>query len=186
MGFPRQEYWSELPFPTSRGSIQPRSQTLVSCTGRRNLYHWATSQSEVEMDVAPPCPTLCNTMGYTVHGILQARILEWAAFPFSRDLPNPGIELRSPALQVDSLLAELQGKSKLLDSWCNFSDSDVLRVVMKASQPLRHLSQRCYITGLRSHSKTRNLKFDSGLWIPSSALLHSTLLSTPPFFFFFG
>jgi len=39
-------------------------------------------------------------MDYTVHGILQARILEWVAFPFSTDLPNPGIEPRSPALQV--------------------------------------------------------------------------------------
>jgi len=34
-------------------------------------------------------------MDYTVHGILQARILEWVAFPFSRDLLNPGIEARS-------------------------------------------------------------------------------------------
>ena len=30
-------------------------------------------------------------MDYTVHAILQARILEWLAFPFSRDIPNPGI-----------------------------------------------------------------------------------------------
>ena len=50
-------------------------------------------------------------MDYTVHGILQARILEWVAFPFSKDLPNPGIEPRSPALQ-DSLPAEPQGKPK--------------------------------------------------------------------------
>ena len=51
-------------------------------------------------------------MDYTVHGILQARTLEWVAFPFHRDLPNPGIEPRSPALQVDSLPAEPQGKPK--------------------------------------------------------------------------
>ena len=37
-------------------------------------------------------------MDYTVHGILQAGILEWVAFPFSGDLPKPGIEPRSPAL----------------------------------------------------------------------------------------
>ena len=42
----------------------------------------------------------------------QARILEWVAFPFSRGLPNPGIEPRSPALQADSLPAEPQGKPK--------------------------------------------------------------------------
>ena len=49
-------------------------------------------------------------MVYTVHGILQARILEWVAFPFSGDLPNPGIEPRAQALQADSLPAEPQGK----------------------------------------------------------------------------
>ena len=38
------------------------------------------------------------------------RILEWVAFPFSRDLPNPGVEPVFPALQVDSLPAELSGK----------------------------------------------------------------------------
>ena len=42
--------------------------------------------------------------------IFQARILEWVAVPFSRDLPNPGIKPRSPALQADSLPAESQGK----------------------------------------------------------------------------
>ena len=76
-------------------------------------------------------------MDYTAHGILQASVPEWAAFPFSRgssqprdqptlqadylpaeppgkpkntDLPDPGIELGSPALQADSLPAELLGK----------------------------------------------------------------------------
>ena len=34
--------------------------------------------------VAQPCRTLCNPTDYTVHGILQARILERVAFPFSR------------------------------------------------------------------------------------------------------
>ena len=62
------------------------------------------------MKVAQSCPTLCDPVDYTVHGSLQARILEWVAFPFSRDLPNPGIEPRSPALQADSLPAELSGK----------------------------------------------------------------------------
>ena len=42
--------------------------------------------------MAQSCLTLCDPMDYTVHGILQARMLEWAAVPFSRDLLNPGIE----------------------------------------------------------------------------------------------
>ena len=34
-------------------------------------------------------PTLCDPMVYTIHGILQARILEWVAFPFSRGSSQP-------------------------------------------------------------------------------------------------
>ena len=40
---------------------------------------------KVKVKVAQSCPTLCEPMDYTVHGILQARIVEWVAFPFSRD-----------------------------------------------------------------------------------------------------
>ena len=39
---------------------------------------------------APSCPTLCDSLDYTVHGTLQARILEWVAFPFSRGSSRPG------------------------------------------------------------------------------------------------
>ena len=51
-------------------------------------------------------------MDYTVHGILQARILEWVAFPFSRGSSQPRIEPRSPTLQAASLPAEPPGKPK--------------------------------------------------------------------------
>ena len=42
-----------------------------------------------EMKVAQSCLTVCDTMDSTVHGILQARILEWVAFPFSRGSSQP-------------------------------------------------------------------------------------------------
>ena len=58
------------------------------------------------MKVTQLCLSLCDPMDYTVHGILQARILEWVAFCFSRGSPQP----RSLALPVDSLPAEPQGK----------------------------------------------------------------------------
>ena len=38
----------------------------------------------IKVKVAQSCPTLRDPLDYTVHGILQARILEWVAFPFSR------------------------------------------------------------------------------------------------------
>ena len=55
------------------------------------------------MLVTQSCPTLCDLMdcsppGSSVHGILEASILEWVAIPFSR----PGIEPGSPELQADS------------------------------------------------------------------------------------
>ena len=61
--------------------------------------------------IVQSCLTFCDPMhcsmpGSSVHGILQARILEWVAIPFSRDLPNPAIKPRSPALQVDSSQSE--------------------------------------------------------------------------------
>ena len=70
----------------------------------------AAASEKVKVKVTQSCPTLCDPMDYTVHGILQARILEWVAYTFSRDLPDPAIKHGSPAWQVDSLPAELSGK----------------------------------------------------------------------------
>ena len=72
------------------------------------------------------CPTLCDPMdcsplGSSVHGILQARILEWAACPPPGDLPDPGIEpesLSSPALAGGLPLA-LPGKPSTTRSLCS-------------------------------------------------------------------
>ena len=52
-------------------------------------------------------------MDYTAHEILQARVLEWVTFPSPGDLPNLGIESRSPALQADSVPAELSRKATM-------------------------------------------------------------------------
>ena len=41
------------------------------------------------MQVAQSCPTLCDPIDYTVHGILQATVLEWVDFPFSRGSSQP-------------------------------------------------------------------------------------------------
>ena len=62
MGFSRQEHWSGLPFPSP--------------------------MHENESEVAQSCPTLrdpmdCSLPGSSVHGIFQARVLEWGAIAFS-------------------------------------------------------------------------------------------------------
>ena len=78
-------------------------------------YRVFSDHSESESEVTQLCQILCDPMncsppGSSVHGILQARILEWIAISFSRDLPDPGIEPRSPALREDALTSEPPGK----------------------------------------------------------------------------
>ena len=65
----------------------------------------AESEEELSVSVcsvARSCPILCDPIDCSppdssVHGILQARILEWVAIPPPGDLPNPDIEPVSPA-----------------------------------------------------------------------------------------
>ena len=117
MGFSMQEYWSGLPFPSPgdlpHPGMEPRSPELQadsltseppgnhSIPNNKNIFLTLTSKWQgkflifcwlgdwSEVKVAQSCPTLCNPMDYTVHGILQARIMEWVAFPFSRASSQP-------------------------------------------------------------------------------------------------
>ena len=74
-----------------RASSTPRNWTCISCIDRQILYHWAirkwkwkwSESKSLLSDSLPPHGL------YTVHGILQARILEWVAFPFSRGSSQP-------------------------------------------------------------------------------------------------
>ena len=79
----------------------------------------------MKVKVAQSCPP-CNPMDYTVHGLLQARTLEWVAFPFSRGSSNPGVKPRSPTLQGDSLPAEPQEKPTIsLSKGTNYDYTNV-------------------------------------------------------------
>ena len=60
------------------------------------------------MNVAQSCPTLCDPTQSV--GFSRPEYSSGQPFPSPGDLPNPGIKLRSPALQVDSLSAEPQEK----------------------------------------------------------------------------
>ena len=79
-----------------------------------NQYRFTKSESEVTQS----CPTLCDPVdfslpGFSVHGILQARVLEWVPFPSLGDLPDPGIKPGSPALEADALTSEPPGKPQV-------------------------------------------------------------------------
>ena len=81
----------------------------------RDLNGWDGREIQEGGDVcvlvAQSCQTLWEPIdwgspGFSIHGILQARILEWVAIPFSRGFSQP----RSPALQTDSSPSEPPGK----------------------------------------------------------------------------
>ena len=59
--------------------------------------------------------TVSNPPGSSVHGILQARVLEWVAIPFCRRSSQTRNWVQSPALQVDSLPSELPGMLKKIE-----------------------------------------------------------------------
>ena len=71
----------------------PTQGTLVQSLVRKLRFHVLQSvlknEKKSKVKVAQSCPTLCGPMDYTVHGILQARILEWVAFPFPRGSSQP-------------------------------------------------------------------------------------------------
>ena len=96
---------SSLPGSSVHGISQARILAAAAAAAAKSL---------------PSCPALCDPIdgsppGSPVPGILQEKTLEWVAislllFPSSGELPNSGIEPRSPALQADSLLFEPPGK----------------------------------------------------------------------------
>ena len=86
--------WNWNPWITSRLNPCPSycaSWTQASVDGKSEASEKHPSwRVKVKVKVAQLYLTLCNPMDYTVHGILQARILEWVAFPFSRGSSQPG------------------------------------------------------------------------------------------------
>ena len=115
MGFSRQEYWSDLPF-LSPGDLpgQGMNPCLLSLPHwQTDSYCWTTQENISVIKIVFSCfnhvqlfcdPMVCSPPGSSVHGISQARILEW--IPSAGDLPKPGTETIpsvSSEQQVDSL-----------------------------------------------------------------------------------
>ena len=95
---------------SSRGSSWPKDRThvCVSYIGRQILLPMSHLGNPTILLclVNQLCLTLCNPMdcsppGSSIHGVLQARILEWVAMPSSRRSSQPEIKTKSPTLQAD-------------------------------------------------------------------------------------
>ena len=109
------------------------------CYENESVSHAVMSNSATPRTVARQVPLPV--------GVLQARILEWVAIPPPGNLPNPGVEPRSPALQADSSLPQPAGESVLTPP-----KPSVLAV--KVCDPQR-LSCRCYWLFICEDMKTQ-------------------------------
>ena len=110
------DVWSLLN-NTEKGQDELGSRSRYLNSSNTDILHWVILCHGSEVKVSQSCPNLCDPMDFTAHGILQARILEWVAFSFSRESSQPRdlIQLRSPTLWADSLLTEPQGKSFVME-----------------------------------------------------------------------
>ena len=91
--------------------------------------------TNLEREVAQLCLTLCYPVeysppGFSVYGIFQARILEWVGISFSRDLPNPGIDLKSPALTGRFFTAKAPWQPRTNYTYIHTHVCDKLRVIL--------------------------------------------------------
>ena len=82
---------------------------------RRHLRKMNLLKEEEEVKVAQLCLTLCDPMDYTVHEILQARILEWVAFPFSRESSQPRDHTHVSHCRQTLYQLSHQGHSRILE-----------------------------------------------------------------------
>ena len=75
-------------------------------------YIKRTTLGKVKVKVAQSYPTLCDSIHCTVHGIVQARILEWEAISSSRGSSQPGDQTQVSCIAGSSLPAEPPGKPR--------------------------------------------------------------------------
>ena len=102
LGFSRQERWSGLPFPSPMHEVKSESEVAQSCLTLSDPMDCSLLQCmkvKSESEVALSCLTLSDHMdwslpGSSVHGIFQARVLEWGAIAFSRESSQPRDQTR--------------------------------------------------------------------------------------------
>ena len=73
-------------YPGDSGNSQ---KAWIHCVSLQLTSCVTTGRVKVKVKVAQSCPALCDPMDCIVHGILQARILEWVTFPFSKGSSQP-------------------------------------------------------------------------------------------------
>ena len=131
------------------------------------MFSWPYLACESEVQVAQLCPALCNI----VHGILQARILEWVAFPFSRGSSQPSDWTQVPHIASGFFTSWATREAR---SWLYFHFLVFLRVqngVNVGAQPLylpvSPSYWKCWVFGL-AQQKCHSALLSTVTWLPGS------------------
>ena len=88
----------------------PGKNTGVSCHFLLQCMNVKSESEAAQSRLTLSDPMDCSLPDSSVHGIYQARVLEWVPFPSPGDLPNPGMEPGSLTLRADALLSKPPGK----------------------------------------------------------------------------
>ena len=134
----------------------------------------------VKVKVAQSCPTLCNRINDTVHGILQARILEWVAFLFSRGIFQT--QGSNPVLpHCRQILYQLshKGSPRILD-WVAYTFSS------RSSQPRNRTGVSCIAGGFftnwaireASNPSSKIIQIGKYMWDKFSSIALTELVVT--------
>ena len=125
----------------------------------------------MKVKFAQSCPTLCDPMDYAVHGILQARILEWVNFPFSRRSSQPRDRTKVSCIAggffTSCVTRATQGNDKLLDV-CSYRTSSLASCPVINGEGISFLCSKTQYY-LRNTKKTLPLK----KIVPKITICHS-------------
>ena len=102
---------------------------------------------KVKVKAAQSCQTICHPMDYTIHGILQARILEWVAFPFFRGSSQPRDRTQVFHIAGRFFTSWATGKPRIQARGCKF----------------KHVEGKDWTWWIQSSKK--NLAGETGVWV---------------------
>ena len=125
----------------------PYSNLILDLPTFRNvkkINFYCLSCLNVNVKVTQSCPTLCDLMDYTVHGILQARILEWVAFPFSRGSSQPRDRTQVSCVAGGFFTSRATREALRIREWVACSFSKGIFPIQESNRSLLHCRRILY------------------------------------------